>query len=191
MPFNLPQRGRGTAAAVEEGPRSIERFVAATSSAPLKGELRLSKNHVIARQCAHCRGNPPDFQTFWILNRQCLLLTGGFPHQSEDWFGMTCYLWSFFDTLQLPRRGSLKPSPTGKVAREARRMRGVMGESGRKKQKYGPLYRPGPLIHHRFAAVPLPRWGRSGDSLRDAPPRRGSFYVQTIKNIREKIYIFC
>ena len=25
---------------------------------------RLSKNHVIARQCAHCRGNPPNFQTF-------------------------------------------------------------------------------------------------------------------------------
>ena len=22
---------------------------------------RLSKNHVIARQCAHCRGNPPEF----------------------------------------------------------------------------------------------------------------------------------
>ena len=26
--------------------------------------IRLSKNHVIARQCAHCRGNPPNFQTF-------------------------------------------------------------------------------------------------------------------------------
>ena len=28
------------------------------------GGFRLSKNHVIARQCAHCRGNPPNFQTF-------------------------------------------------------------------------------------------------------------------------------
>ena len=35
-----------------------------------------------------------------------------------------------------------------------------MGESGGKKRKYGPLYRPGSLIHHRFAAVPLPRGGR-------------------------------
>ena len=37
--LNLPQRGRGTAAAVEEGPRSIERCVVAASLAPLKGEL--------------------------------------------------------------------------------------------------------------------------------------------------------
>ena len=84
--------------------------------------FRLSKNHVIARQCAHCRGNPPDFQIFWFLNRQFLRSTGGFPHQSEDWFGMTCYLWGFFDTLTpanilqcLHCRGH-----TGKYARKKR-----------------------------------------------------------------------
>ena len=30
----------------------------------LGAALRLSKNRVIARQCAHCRGNPLDFQIF-------------------------------------------------------------------------------------------------------------------------------
>ena len=61
--------------------------------------MRLSKNHVIASQCSHWRGNPPDIQIFSILNQQLLRSTGGFPHQSADWFGMTPYLSDFFDTL--------------------------------------------------------------------------------------------
>ena len=62
--------------------------------------LRLSKNRVIASQCSHWRGNPPDFQTFSSLNHRFLRSTGGFPHQSADWFGMTTYLSDFFDTLR-------------------------------------------------------------------------------------------
>ena len=58
--------------------------------------LRLSKNHVIASQCSHWRGNPPDIQIFSILNQQLLRSAGGFPHQSADWFGMTPYLSDFF-----------------------------------------------------------------------------------------------
>ena len=42
---------------------------------------------------------PPDFQTFSFQNRKFLRSTGGFPHQSADWFGMTTYLSDFFDML--------------------------------------------------------------------------------------------
>ena len=52
------------------------------------GALRLSKNHVIASQCSHWRGNPPDIQIFSILNQQLLRSTGGFPHQSAIYYGM-------------------------------------------------------------------------------------------------------
>ena len=62
----------------------------------LGAALRLSKNRVIASQCSHWRGNPPDFQTFSSLNHRFLRSTGGFPHQSADWFGMTTYLSDFF-----------------------------------------------------------------------------------------------
>ena len=48
----------------------------------------LSKNHVIASQCSHWRGNPPDIQIFSILNQQLLRSTGGFPHQSAIYYGM-------------------------------------------------------------------------------------------------------
>ena len=68
----------------------------------MPGSLRLSKNRVIASQCSHWRGNPPDFQTFSSLNHRFLRSTGGFPHQSADWFGMTTYLSDFFDTLKEP-----------------------------------------------------------------------------------------
>jgi len=43
--------------------------------------------------------SPPDFQTFSFQNRKFLRSTGGFPHQSADWFGMTTYLSDFFDML--------------------------------------------------------------------------------------------
>ena len=46
------------------------------------------KNHVIASQCSHWRGNPPDIQIFSILNQQLLRSTGGFPHQSAIYYGM-------------------------------------------------------------------------------------------------------
>ena len=97
--------------------------------APLpKGEARLSKNRVIASQCSHWRGNPPDFQTFSSLNHRFLRSTGGFPHQSADWFGMTTYLSDFFDTLTSPKgRGkalirhgeAVPPSPKGRLKKRA------------------------------------------------------------------------
>ena len=77
------------------------RRMRAKAPLPTEGEpLRLSKNRVIASQCSHWRGNPPDFQTFSSLNHRFLRSTGGFPHQSADWFGMTTYLSDFFDTLK-------------------------------------------------------------------------------------------
>ena len=38
---------------------------------------------VIARQCAHCRGNPTSWQVLPVLV--------GSPHQSADWFAMTVF----------------------------------------------------------------------------------------------------
>ena len=38
--------------------------IIAAEACPDHIHMLLSKNHVIARQCAHCRGNPLNFQTF-------------------------------------------------------------------------------------------------------------------------------
>ena len=55
--------------------------------------LRLLKNHVIARQCAHCRGNPPDFQTSTLGNLGFYAYPGD-CHTSDigHWFAMTLYI---------------------------------------------------------------------------------------------------
>ena len=38
---------------------------------------------------------PLIFKHFRYLNQWLLLLSGGFPHQSADWFGMTTYIGAF------------------------------------------------------------------------------------------------
>ena len=66
-----------------------------------------------------------------------------------------------FAAVPLPRRGRLKSFPYGGAgSAQPRLRRGVMSGSGRKNAVYRPLSRIRPLIHHRFAAVPLPRRGR-------------------------------
>ena len=67
----------------------------------------MSKNHVIASQCAHWRGNPPDFRTFSFQNLHILLLFRGSPHQSADWFAMTVFLGLFLQSEASPAWGSL------------------------------------------------------------------------------------
>ena len=59
----------------------------------------VSKKGVIASQCAHWRGNPLDFQTFTVDIWAFIAIIRGSPHQSEDWFAMTCVILGFFDSL--------------------------------------------------------------------------------------------
>ena len=77
----------------------IADFFDTQSRRPDGRRLRLSKNHVIASQCAHWRGNLPDFQTFPYRNCSFLLLFRGSPHQPAGWFAMTFHFRGFFDTL--------------------------------------------------------------------------------------------
>ena len=60
--------------------------------------LSVSKKGVIASQCAHWRGNLPDFRTFSVCKSAFYALFRRSPHQSEDWFAMT-YLFLGLSTV--------------------------------------------------------------------------------------------
>ena len=64
------------------------------------GLLACRKRGVIASRCAHWRGNLPDFQTFLVDNRPFYALFWESPHQSADWFAMTCVILGFSDNLK-------------------------------------------------------------------------------------------
>ena len=50
-------------------------------------------------------GNPVDFRTFSVDNPAFFALSTGSPHQSADWFAMTCFFLWFLDTLRAALSG--------------------------------------------------------------------------------------
>ena len=68
--------------------------------------MSVSKKECHCEEGAARRGNLPDFRTFSFGNPRLFVLFRRSPHQSADWFAMTCGILRCFDRLKgTSRRG--------------------------------------------------------------------------------------